>query len=45
MAGSLENNVTIDLRKFKIMDIKTIYNQPNKLFLLQHNVILMYSYR
>lgn len=27
------------------MDVKTIYNQPNKLFLLESNLIMMYSYR
>ncbi len=33
MVGKL-NEKDIDLSKYKILDIKTIYNQPNKIFLL-----------
>lgn len=43
--GNYITDKIIDLSEYKIMDVKTIYNQPNKLFLLESNLIMMYSYR
>lgn len=48
MTGDLNttnSSKSIDLSEYRIMDIKTIYNQPNKIFLLEGNLIMMYSYR
>lgn len=45
MMANISGNQTIYLSQYTVLQTKTFYNQPIKLFLLQGNLLMMYLYK